>query len=162
MMHTPKASSPISPVIIVGIGIWRLVGDKLSDIQHVFGVSIAEAYNCIECFIDTILCCESMKIMLPRNPEEWDEVAAGFSKVSQDELFGGCVNAVDSFFQAITCPKSSKVSNQTSYYSGHYKNFRLNCQAVCTHDLSFIYFGVVTLGSTTDIIAITKTDKCCI
>ena len=38
--------------------------------------------------------------MLPRNPEEWDEVAAGFAKVSQDELFGGCVSAVDGFFQS--------------------------------------------------------------
>ena len=76
-----QASSPISPVIIVRIGIWYLAGGELSNIQHVFGVSIA-AYNCIECFIDTILCCESMKIMLPRNPEEWDEVAPGFVKVS--------------------------------------------------------------------------------
>ena len=79
--------------------------------------------------------------------------------MSQDEVFGGCVSAVDGFFQAITCPKASEVSNQTSYYSGHYKNFGLNCQAVCTCDLSFMYFGVVALGSTNDIIAITKTDN---
>ena len=79
--------------------------------------------------------------------------------MSLDELFGGCVSAVDSFFQAITCPKASEVSNQTSYYSGHYENFGLNCQAVCTRDLSFIYFGVVTPGSTNDIIAITRTDN---
>ena len=95
-----------------------------------------------------------MKIMLPRNPEEWDAVAAGFAKVSQDELFGGCVSAVDGLFQAITCPKASEVSNQTLYYSGHYENFGLKCQAVCTCNLSFIYFG-----STNDIIAITKTDN---
>ena len=55
--------------------------------------------------------------MLLRNPEEWDEVEAGFAKVSHDELFGGCVGAVDGFFQAITCPKASEVSNQTLYYS---------------------------------------------
>ena len=76
------ASGPISPVIIVGIGIRYLAGGELSDIRHVFGVSIAEVYNCIKCFLDTILCCESVKIMLPRNPEEWDEVAARFAKVS--------------------------------------------------------------------------------
>ena len=146
-----QASSPISPVIIVGIGIRYLAGGELSGIQHAFGVSIAEAYNCIKFFLDTILCCESMKIMLPRNPEEWGEVAARFAKVSQDELFGDCVGAVDGFFQTITCPKASEVSNQTSYCSGHYENFGLNCQAVCT--------GVVTLGSTNDIIAITKTDN---
>ena len=86
-------------------------------------------------------------------------MSSGFAKVSRDELFGGCVGAVDGFFQAITCPLVSEVSNQTSYYSGHYENFGLNCQAVCTHDLTFIYFGVVAPGSTNDIIAITKTDN---
>ena len=97
--------------------------------------------------------------MLPRNPEEWNELAAIFAKVSRDELFGGCVSAVDGFFQVITCPKASEVSNQTSYNSGHYENFGLNCQAVCTHDLTFIYFGVVAPGSINDIIALMKTDN---
>ena len=79
--------------------------------------------------------------------------------MSRDELFGGYVGAVDGFFQAITCPMVSEVSNQTSYYSGHYENFGLNCQAVCTHDLTFIYFRVIAPGSMNDIIAITKTDN---
>ena len=68
-------------------------------------------------------------------------------------------HAVDGFFQAITCPMVSEVLNQTLYYSGHYENFGLNCQAICTHDLTFIYFRVVAPGSTNDIIAITKTDN---
>ena len=76
------ASAPISPTIIVGIGIQYLAGGELVDIQHVFGVSIAEVYNCIECFIEMILCCESMRIMLLQNPEEWDAVSARFAKVS--------------------------------------------------------------------------------
>ena len=42
-----RSSTPISPIIIVGIGIQYLEGE-LSNIQHVFGVSVAEAYNCIE------------------------------------------------------------------------------------------------------------------
>ena len=100
-----------------------------------------------------------MRITLPRHPEESDAMSSGFAKVSHDELFGGCVGVVDGFFQAITCPPVSEVSNQTLYYSGHYENFGLNCQAVCTHDLTFIYFGVVAPGSTNDIIAITKTDN---
>ena len=154
-----RSSTPISPIIIIGIDIRYLAGDKLSDIRHVFGVSVAEAYNCIECVIESSLHCDCMKITLPQHPEEWDAVSSGFAKVSRDELFGGCVGVVDGFFQAITCPPVSEVSNQTSYYSGHYKNFGLNCQAVCTHNLTFIYFGVVAPGSTNDIIAITKTDN---
>ena len=53
----------------------------------------------------------------------------------------------------------SELSNQTLYCSGHYENFGLTCQAICTHDLTFISFGVVAPGSTNDIIAITKTDN---
>ena len=154
-----RSSTPISPIIIVGIGIQYLAGGELSDIRHVFGVSVVEAYNCIEFFIERTLHCDYMRITLPRNPEEWDAVSSGFAKVSQDELFGGCVRAVDGFFQAITCPTVSEVSNQTSYYSGHYENFGLNCQVLCTHNLTFIYFRVVAPGSMNDIIAITKTDN---
>ena len=66
------SSTPISPIIIIGIGICYLAGGELSDIQHVSGVSVAEAYNCIECFIESTFHCDSMRIMLPRHPEEWD------------------------------------------------------------------------------------------
>ena len=81
------SSTPISPIIIVSIGIHYLVGGELSDIQHVFGVSVVEAYNCIECFIESTLCCDSMRITLPQHPEEWDAMPSGFAKVSHDELF---------------------------------------------------------------------------
>ena len=58
-------STAISPIIIVGIGIRYLTGGELSDILHVFGVSVAEAYNYIECFIESTLRCDSMRITLP-------------------------------------------------------------------------------------------------
>ena len=106
------ASAPISPIIEVGIGIWYMAGGELVDIRHVFGVSIAEAYNCIECFLEMILCCESMRIMLPRNPEEWDSVSARFAKVTRDELFGGCVSAV-----LLLLPTSMGSGRKDSYVS---------------------------------------------
>ena len=80
-------------------------------------------------------------------------------KCHEMNCFGGCVSVVDGFFQAIRCPMVSEVSNQTLYYCGHYEKFGLNCQVICTHDLTVVYFGVVAPGSTNDIIAITKTDN---
>ena len=68
------SSTPISPIIIVSIGIWYLAGGELSNIRHVFGVSAAEACNFIECFIERTLHCDSMRITLPQNPEEWDAI----------------------------------------------------------------------------------------
>ena len=41
-------------------------------------------------FVDTVLCCESFKITLPRSPEEWNQVTTGFANLSCNELFGGC------------------------------------------------------------------------
>ena len=63
--HVLPIVNPISPIIIVIIGICYLAGGELSDIRHVFGVSVAEAYNCIECFIESTLRCDYMRIMLP-------------------------------------------------------------------------------------------------
>ena len=117
-----RLSTPNPPIIIVSIGIHYLAGGELSDIRHVFGVSVVEAYNCIACFMESTLHCDSMRITLPRHPEEWDVVSSGFAKVSRDELFGHCVGAVNGFFQAITCPLVSEVSNQSSYYRGHHEN----------------------------------------
>ena len=59
------SSTLISPIIIIGIGIRYLAGGELSDIQHGFGVYVVEAYNCIECFIESTLHCDSMRITLP-------------------------------------------------------------------------------------------------
>ena len=39
------SSTPISPIIIVSIGIWYLAGGELSDIRHVFGVGMVLFLN---------------------------------------------------------------------------------------------------------------------
>ena len=147
-------STPNPPIIIVSIGIRYLAGGELSDIRNVFGVSVVEAYNCIGCFIESTLHCDSMRITLPQHPEEWDVVSSGFAKVSRDELFGHCVGAVNGFFQAITCPLVSEVS--VIILPWPLRKLGLNCQAIWPHELTFIYFGVVAAGSTNDRIAITK------
>ena len=43
--------------------------------------------------------------------------------------------------------------NVTSFYSGHYEHYGLNCQGVCDDKLRFIYFGLVGPGSMNDNIA---------
>ena len=45
-------------------------------------------------------------------------------------------------------PTKNKESNLISYYSGHYESFGLNCQALVSNDLQFLYFGVGSPGST--------------
>lgn len=62
----------------------------------------------------------------------------------------GCVAALDGFFQQCNKPTDSEVNNVLAYYSGHYEHYGVNCQAAVAADLQFIFFGVVSPGSTND------------
>ena len=62
----------------------------------------------------------------------------------------GCVGAVDGYFQRIQTSSRKEVGNVLLYYSGHYESHGVNCQACVRSDLSFMYFGVVSPGSTND------------
>ena len=74
-------------------------------------------------------------------------------------IFNGCVGAIDGFFQETTCPtKKESGGNVTSFFSGHYESYGLNCQAVCDSNLKFIFFGVVAPGKTNDNVAFPRCD----
>ncbi len=62
----------------------------------------------------------------------------------------GCVGCLDGFFQRSMRPSKTEVVNVISYYSGHYESYGLNYQACVQCDLQFMYFGVVSPGSTND------------
>ena len=76
-----------------------------------------------------------------------------------NEIVAGCVGFIDGFFQHCNRPTKKEVANVLSYYSGHYKSYRLNCQACVRSDLQFMYFGVVSPGSTNDNILYTQADE---
>jgi hypothetical protein len=46
--------------------------------------------------------------------------------------------------------QQAEVGNVISYYFCHYALHGVNCQACVSSDLSFMYFGVVSHGSTND------------
>ena len=52
------------------------------------------------------------------------------------------------FFQKTDEATKREVANVISYYSDHYKSYGVNCQACVHPDLHFMYFGVVSPGST--------------
>jgi hypothetical protein len=62
----------------------------------------------------------------------------------------GCVAALDCFFQRTRRPTVKEAPNVVAYYSGHYESDGLNCQACVSPDLQFMYFGVISPGSTND------------
>ena len=61
---------------------------------------------------------------------------------------------IDGYFQATKQPKKSDVrGNVLTYFSGHYKQFSLNCQTACDADLWFLYSGAVGSGKINDNVA---------
>ena len=65
-----------------------------------------------------------------------------------NKIMAGCVGCIDGY----------EVANVISYYSGHYESYRLNCQACVPSGLQFMYFGVVSPGSTNDNISYSQAD----
>ena len=60
------------------------------------------------------------------------------------------MGAIDGYFQRIQTPTKKEAGNVIAYYSGHYESHGVNCQACVRSDLRFMYFGVVSPGSTND------------
>ena len=157
--HTSKsrANEPVYTEIVMGIGMRYLAGGTISDQKSVFGVSRTEAHRCKQIFIDAVAQSTQLKIIMPTSPTDWRSINKDFSKHNHNNIFDGCVGAIDGFFQPTIKPSLNQIRNQTAYYSGHYESYGVNCQAMVQTDLTFSYFGVVAPGATNDIIAFTYT-----
>ena len=159
--HTCKSRcpQPISVECIIAVALRYLRNGSMSDIKNVYGMCRSETYNCRDCFIDGVIQCDYLQICMPETAEEWEEIKKGFQSKSSNNFINGCVGAIDGYLQQMKAPKSSEVGlNIEAYFSGHYLCYGLNCQAACTSELKFIYFGVVAPGKTNDNVAVDRTN----
>lgn len=113
-------------------------------------MSLDAAYKAADDFIDAVNAAPEFDIYMPKTEDEWDETNRGFTKKSSNGIIAGCVGALDGYFQRTNKPSQKEVSNVLSYYSGHYESYGVNCQACVNSNLEFLYFGVVSPGSTND------------
>ena len=149
-----RSQERITVTIIVACGLRFLAGGKASDQKHIFGLSRAEVYRDIHLFLKAVNEAPELFIVLPVTPEEWEKLRSGFARKSYNELFHGCVGALDGFFQPTNAPtRRESFRNVLAYYSGHYESNGLHCQTVCGADLKFTFFGVVGPGKTNDNVA---------
>jgi len=134
----------------MAVGLRVLSGGRTKDQRHIIGSSRSAAYKAVDDFVEAVNLSPELAIAMPATPEEWDEIYNQFKSKSTNEIMSGCVGAMDGFFQPTTKPTSKEVANVLAYYSGHYESCGLNCQACVKADLQFMYFGVISPGSTND------------
>ena len=148
--HRCHDSQAITTRHIIALGLRALGGGRLSDIRHIIGCSKSAAYVALDDFVDAVNTCPELDINFPATAAEWKEVNDGFTAKSSDGIMQGCVGAIDGYFQRIQAPFQTEVGNVDAYYSGHYEDYGVNCQACVKSHFSFMYFGVVSPGSTND------------
>ena len=119
---------------------------SLSDIYH---YSLDSGQRCVRKFVDAVLNCEKLAINLPTTEVQLLGLAQGFSNVSgAGGIFYGVIAAIDGWLCTIVKPR--KVPNPGDFYSGLYKRYGLNVQAMCDANLRFIYVCVAGPGKTND------------
>ena len=151
MESKSRSMEAISNVTVVACGVRYLAGEKLRSLESDLGISKSSAYVAKDKFIDAVLQCPDLDIQFPTTTDELSSIARGFEAKATASIFQGCVGAIDGFFQPTKQPSvKESFGNQRAYFSGHYRMYGLNVQAVVDANLKFIYFGVIGPGSMND------------
>jgi hypothetical protein len=74
----------------------------VKDQRHIVGTSLDATYKAFDDFVDAVNSCLELDIQMPQSPEEWETINRQFRSKSTNEIIGGCVGALDGFFQRTT------------------------------------------------------------
>ena len=107
--------------------------------------------------MDAILSCDDLAYHFPSSDEQIQQVANEFKKQSTRGVLDGCVGCLDGFLLQIRTPSARETGHVKSYFSGHYRMYGVNIQAVCDSQCRFTYVSVAAPGGTNDIVAFRKT-----
>ena len=114
---------PITPEIVMAIGLRYLSGGKCLDLKNVYGLSLASVYRVRNMFLDAVNSCPELvsTIRMPEMIDEMREVAQGFEQYSTSQLIRGCVGCIDGYLATTTKPTMKDSNNNPrAFYSGHY------------------------------------------
>ena len=107
--YNSRSEGPILPEHIVGVSLRTLAGGKLSDIRHIFKMSIAASYVCFNDFIDGVNTAPELAIKPPQSDEEWYRKNLGFLAKSSHRIMNCAALCVDGFFHEQICRLSAKL-----------------------------------------------------
>ena len=132
--NSARGNDPIYPEMIVGSGLRFLGGEAVKSLAEIYGMSDDSNRRINQMFIKAVINNERLRIHLPKTHQDLTKLADGFDRISGAlGLFYGVIGAIDGWL--CTTQKPSDVENEGDYFSGHYKRFGLNVQAICDADL---------------------------
>ena len=150
--NSTSGNDPITPQMIVAIGIRFFGGEKIKSIADIFGVSISSAQRLINDFLEAVEKSDHPFLstdLLPeshsdhrRVADEWNDRSNAFG------LYYGYLAAIDGWLCTIEQPWD--VGNPADFFSRHYQKFGINVQAMCDANLRITYISVAGNGGTND------------
>ena len=148
--NSTSGNDPITPTMIVAIGLRFFGGEKIKSLADIFGMGISSAQRVIDVFLEAVELSNHEFLstdLLPDTVEDrkkmaddWNERSSAFG------LYYGCLAAIDRWL--CTTEQPSDVDNPADFFSGHYQKFGLNVQAMCDANLHIIYISVAGSGGT--------------
>ena len=141
---------PIIPELCVFCTVRYFAGGSYLDIIDICGISVPSFYRVLWRTVRAMNQCPELDINWPKQPAEIYAAASGFQSVGTDGTINNCVGVVDGYLLRTATPRRSEVKNVRSFFSGHYKCYGVNVQAVADHHSRFTYIAMAAPGVTGD------------
>jgi len=146
----------IIPEIKLYCALCWLAGGSYSDVFFFCGISRASFFRVCWQTIRLINSCPGLAVRFPHSDEDYWASSSGFSELSAGCATQNCVGVIDGFHLETVAPPKKVVGNVRSYYSGHYKTYGINVQAIADYHSRFTYIAVAGPGSMNDCQAINE------
>jgi hypothetical protein len=137
----------VSPELCVYLTICYLCENDYLGISRAVGIGPFTVYSCMQKTLIAITNCQQLALMFPRTRRECEAEAETFCNRSMGDAIVICVGVVDGYLLCIDVPSKQQARNVRSYFSGHYKRYVINVQAVCNGNGIFSSFALSASGS---------------
>lgn len=149
-----RDANPITPLIALHATIRFLSGSTYLDMSDFSIISQSSFYRVVWKVIHIIIDAPEFAFELPKNPcdspKYMEELAKSFKAIQTQNIFSGCVGAIDGWLCRIETPRKSDQINTKQFFSGHYRAFGINVQAMCDGHSRFTYANMDSPGSRND------------
>ena len=158
-LRSTGGNEPISPEVCEGTVLRFLYGSRVVDLVDIYGISPGSVNRiinkCLCAVVDSDHELLAIRLPDPTNYEELYNLSRRWEALSTScGLLNGHLAAKDGWLAETEMPVD--VLNRREYYSGHYKCYGLNVQAMVGPDLEFFYVCIAAPGKTNDVRAIKR------